>query len=214
MDEVDYANGHRIDLPLRKSWRSSSILTLLSLILAIPIAILAGAAAEVIVAVGAVITASIVTRDIYVVVTAPSYGPYAAATILQNLLVATSIWAIGWSIATVASQSQGIVRGWIAAIIGGIGSLISIPVTMILVSASPLIRSYSPIMTSTILLPIVMLGSVIAGYITPWILRSRYIQPHLHTDRHFILAGITAYAFITAVLLESVVAITSAMGLL
>jgi hypothetical protein len=63
-------------------------------LLAVPLALLASAAAGIIVAVLALPIALLVTHDGYLALLALSYGPFAAALTLQAVLAATLVWSI------------------------------------------------------------------------------------------------------------------------
>src|SRR5690348_15056399 len=65
-----------------------------SMLIGVPLAIVAGAAAEIVVAPAAVIVALITTRDGYIASLSLSYAPFAAAAALPWLISAVVLWGL------------------------------------------------------------------------------------------------------------------------
>jgi hypothetical protein len=180
------------------------------MLIGVPLAMIAGAAAEVVIALMAVVIAFITTRDGYVTSLAPSYAPFAAAAILPWLIGAMVLWGIvSPTLAYVRRQGANMAR--IAAVVGGIAATLGgFSLAHVISVILPLTRAY----TANLLdfgrmgLVVSLYSGAIAGYasiarMTTWANETtiKRLIPHL-----------ALFACGLAVLLEGSVAALSALG--
>ncbi len=180
-------------------------------LIGVPLALVAGAVAEIVIAPTSVVVAFVVTRDGYVTSLAPSYAPYAAAAVLPWLLSATAIWGVILPLlAYVRQQHMRLARliaaaGGIVAALGGYG--LAFVVTTIL----PLTRSYTAHFLDFVWsgLVVSLYAGAVAGYVS--VIRTATWPDATATVRR-LLPYLVFFACGLAVLLEGSVAALTVLG--
>jgi hypothetical protein len=173
----------------------------------IPVALLATACAQLVVAVAALFIAAIVTRDWYVILFATSFGPQAATLILVASMLAIILWGAGSPFVKIVSHPWHIPVAAVCGILATAGGFYGAP---LLEMTIPLSRSNSlplphPLFDCVTLVSGLLSGLLAVLYHPPVnILQSRW-QP-------FIILFL--YAIALAFLLESSAALMIALGLI
>lgn len=126
------------ELPSRPAlpWPARLRQTLWAVVLAVPLALLAAAAASLVLALVALPVALLVTRDGYVALLALSYGPFAASVALQAIIGATLAWAIArptlgeprGRVGQALTAGTGMVAGVVGLVAGSVPLFTALPV--------------------------------------------------------------------------------------
>jgi hypothetical protein len=181
-----------------------------SMLIGVPLAIVAGAAAEIVVAPAAVIIALIITRDGYVTSLAPSYAPFAAATILPWLISAVVLWGLISPLLSHARRRH-VKMARVASVLGGaVATAGGFGLAFIITALLPLTRSYTAHLLDIGRLGLVvsLYSGTIAGYVST-------IRAAIWSDETTIKRLIpyqALFAWSLAVLLEGSIAALTALG--
>lgn len=186
--------------------RNEALLSFLGgLLLAVPLSLVAGAAAALVVSLVAMLVSIVMTHDLYQAFLAPSYGVAAAAQCGFWLAGATVLWQVGafW---IPVMRLTGTRLLLFAALTGAGCAALALTLQQVLALLPPLRLQHTSVLWSDMPGFIVMLLSGACGGIAA----SGSIQ---FTEQHPLVQRLALYAAVTALLAEGTIALRSAFGL-
>lgn len=201
-------------IPSAKAGHARLRQTLCAVVLAVPLALLATAAASMVLALLALPVALLVTRDGYLALLALSYGPFAASVVLQAVGGATLAWAIALPVLAKARGRGGLALTAGAGALAGILGFLAGAFTLF--AALPVPWRYGPTLPFALVPALVaaLLGLVAGGIAAGSTPRGRV--PALPTgwrdDLRRAAWHLLGFAFPLALLFEGWAALLSALG--
>ncbi|HKD74848.1 MAG TPA: hypothetical protein VKB76_05110 [Ktedonobacterales bacterium] len=179
-------------------------------LIGVPLAMVAGAAAEVVIVPAAIVIAFVTTRDGYISSLAPSYAPFAAAAVLPWLIGAMVLWGIiSPSLAYVRRQGASMAR--VVAIVGGIASTIGgYGLAHVMSMILPLTRADTAHLLDFGRLGLIV--SLFSGAIAGYVSVVRLTAWENETTIKRLIPHLALFACGLAVLLEGSIAAFSALG--
>ena len=186
----------------------------LGMVLSVPIALLAGAIAEVVVALLAIPVVLLATRDLYVAPFAISYGPFAAAAVLLWLLSATALWSLALPLlASIIYQAPRIGR-LLAYMIGSVVVFVSQIVAAIVSVFAPLTRAHTGTIRDVgqIGWPFTLIVGAVAASLCVRFLPAQHPTTTSRQSIIMALLPLATFSLCLALLLQGYVAIQTGLG--
>jgi hypothetical protein len=186
--------------------------TTCALLLALPIALVASAVAELAIAVAAVPVALVVARDPYVALLAPSFGVSAAAAVVQWLLAASPLWALLWPIVSARRSTSAL-----ASASGAVVALAALILSEIAVAhwPGPLAQHTAIARPDPFTAIVAIVVGAAAGFVAAWWDRRTYadgVTPGWRATAMRSIVSVAAFALALGLGLESIAALRIALG--
>ncbi len=198
-----------IETEIEPHRRASSLATLASVVLAMPVAIVMGAVAEALIALVAIPVGYVVSRDLYVALLSPSFGALAAASVVQWLMLAALLWSALWPL--IAGRRVGA----LAAGGGGAATAMLALVVTPLLARHVLAQHVTLIGSNVPGIALALAGGALGGVTCErWIARRASIATlsRWRADLVGALGAVAIFTLALALVAESVVALLVALG--